>query len=383
MSINAPGVYVEKGENTTKAISMASTGLTVFIGINCSKDLLALPVGGIDAIVSANEAESIIDGDEDAENGNQLLLKAVKSYFSAGGKVCYLANIDGPNVDEFDQSLKTTLDQNTAVNLVCFPGAADKTMKHKALCSKVMSYVEKRADMMFIMDIPEKEDGTVMAYNDAIDYSLEFSASSYTTGYYPWVSLDGKSFVPPCGLIAAQYGITDSAVGVHQAAAGVQHGALTAVVGVNSVITQNIQNAVVNESAKLKLNIIRPVAGYGICLWGARTLDTGEYMHLNVRRLFVFAEKSIKESLKWVVFEPNSTQLWGIVERGITAFLLKLWQQGALVGNKAEDAFYVKIDAENNPSSERDQGYLNIEIGMAPTHPAEFVVIKLVQNTKS
>ncbi len=382
MAINAPGIYVEKGENTNRAIAMASTSLTAFIGIKCSKDLVALPLGGIAAITSTNEAKALIDV-SDKKLGNQLLLDTVLSYFSAGGRVCYLINADGPEVDKFDPSFKAALDKNTSISLVAFPGSTLKSTDHLALTSKVMTYVQNRADMLFIMDCPQKDNASVMSYNEAINYFMTLAASSYTVGYYPWVSLDGSNFIPPSGLIAAQYGVTDSNVGVHQAAAGVQHGVLTSAVGVQAIVSQNFQNSVVNDSKKLKLNVIRPVTGYGICLWGARTLDTGEFMHLNVRRLFVFAEKSIKESLKWVVFEPNSQKLWGIVERGITAFLLKLWKQGALVGAKAEEAFYVKINKENNPASERDQGFLNIEIGIAPTHPAEFVIIKLVQNTKS
>ncbi len=112
-------------------------------------------------------------------------------------------------------------------------------------------------------------------------------------------------------------------------------------------------------------------------------MKTGEFKHLNVRRLFIFAEQSITGSLKWVIFEPNNKALWGTVQRSITSFLRNLWQQGALVGTKEEEAFYVKINEENNPESGRDQGFLNIEIGMAPTHPAEFVIIKLSQNTKT
>jgi uncharacterized protein len=377
MAINTPGVHFEKAASTDRAIAMASTSLTAFIGVKC------LANTGVISITSSVEADSLIDG-SDKKLGNDLLVSAVKSYFSAGGKICYIVSAESSAVDKFESSIKTALNKVTNLSLVAFPGSASmKASEHQALCSKIMAYVENRADLFFIMDCPNKEDGSSMGYGDAITYCMSLSASSYTTAYYPLVSTDGgKNFIPASGLIAAQYGITDATVGVHQPAAGAIHGALTTATSVKTVISQNIQVATLNDEKKLKLNAIRPINGYGICLWGARTLNTAEFKHLNVRRLFIFAEKSIKESLKWVVFEPNNKELWGTVERGITAFLLKLWQQGALVGNKSEEAFYVKIDEENNPASERGQGFLNIEIGLAPVHPAEFVIIKLAQATK-
>jgi phage tail sheath protein FI len=39
----------------------------------------------------------------------------------------------------------------------------------------------------------------------------------------------------------------------------------------------------------------------------------------------------------------------------------------------------VKCDAENNPPSQRDLGYVTAEIGVAITKPAEFVVFKIGQ----
>jgi phage tail sheath protein FI len=56
-----------------------------------------------------------------------------------------------------------------------------------------------------------------------------------------------------------------------------------------------------------------------------------------------------------------------------------VWQSGALFGATAEEAFVVKCDAENNPPELRDLGQVVIEIGVAVTKPAEFVIFRLTQ----
>jgi Bacteriophage tail sheath protein len=80
-----------------------------------------------------------------------------------------------------------------------------------------------------------------------------------------------------------------------------------------------------------------------------------------------------------VVFEPNDMDLWERVKRDVSAFLVRTWRDGALFGNTASEAFYVKCDAENNPVEVRDVGQLIVEIGIAPVKPAEFVIIRLSQ----
>jgi phage tail sheath protein FI len=102
-----------------------------------------------------------------------------------------------------------------------------------------------------------------------------------------------------------------------------------------------------------------------------------EWTYITVRRLFIYVEQSIRQSLQWVVFEPNDQQLWSSVRRDISAFLTSLWQQGGLFGATAQEAFFVTCDASNNPPEARMQGQLYIDIGLAPIRSAEFVILRL------
>ena len=56
-----------------------------------------------------------------------------------------------------------------------------------------------------------------------------------------------------------------------------------------------------------------------------------------------------------------------------------LEQSGAtgVFGATREEAWYVKIDETINPFSEQALGRLHIEIGLRPTYPAEFIVVRI------
>jgi hypothetical protein len=133
------------------------------------------------------------------------------------------------------------------------------------------------------------------------------------------------------------------------------------------------------ELNKIGIDVIRVFQSGGRpVVWGARTTSTGsEWRYINIRRLFLFLEESIEEGIRWAVFEPNNPSLWKKLKRTITAFLTQQWRDGALFGTKPEEAFYVRIDEVINPDTERALGRLHIEIGVRPSYPAEFIIVRI------
>jgi uncharacterized protein len=82
-----------------------------------------------------------------------------------------------------------------------------------------------------------------------------------------------------------------------------------------------------------------------------------------------------------VAFEPNDFKLWIRIDRELSAYFESLFQQGALKGRTLQEAFYVKCDAQTNPPEVRDAGKVVTEIGLAPTVPSEFIIVRLVHGS--
>jgi phage tail sheath protein FI len=203
------------------------------------------------------------------------------------------------------------------------------------------------------------------------------STRGYAALYYPWLRVRAASggvliLVPPSGHICGIIARVDNSRGVFKAPANeIVNGAL----GVERTMS-DIDQGQLNLQG---INVIRLFqAGGRPMLWGARTTATDRnWQYVNVRRLFLFIEESIEEGIRYAVFEPNNLQLWQKLKRTITDFLTRIWRDGGLFGAKPEEAFYVRIDETLNPFSEQALGRLNIEIGLRPTYPAEFIIVRI------
>lgn len=128
------------------------------------------------------------------------------------------------------------------------------------------------------------------------------------------------------------------------------------------------------------VNLIRSFPGQGIRVWGARTASSDpNWKYVNVRRLFIFFEESIKANTNWGVSEPNDERLWARVKSTIDGFLRSIWREGALAGSTEGEAFYCNIGPSTMSQDDINNGRLICEIGVAPVKPAEFVVFRITQ----
>jgi len=129
------------------------------------------------------------------------------------------------------------------------------------------------------------------------------------------------------------------------------------------------------------VNAVRFVAGQGIIVDSSRTLSTSPlWLYVNVRLLFNFVKSSLGSSLRWVVQEPNDETLWNKVKfNSVQPFLLGLWRRGAFGPGSPDEVFTVKVDAENNPPANIQQGIFTVEVYFYPSRPAETVVITIGQ----
>ncbi|WP_435603052.1 phage tail sheath family protein [Streptomyces sp. bgisy130] len=245
----------------------------------------------------------------------------------------------------------------------------------KAVQLGLISHCELMGDRMAVLDPPP-----ALNARDIRKWRQEIAGydSRYAALYYPWIKAFDPATgqtrtIPPSGHMAGVWARNDSERGVHKAPANeIVRGA----VDLELQITRGEQDLL----NPVGVNCIRAFPGRGIRVWGARTMASDPaWRYLNVRRYFNYLEESILIGTQWVVFEPNDAALWARIRRNISAFLVNEWRSGALFGQRPEDAFYVKCDAETNPVESVDLGRVVCEIGIAPVKPAEFVVFRLAQ----
>jgi uncharacterized protein len=204
--------------------------------------------------------------------------------------------------------------------------------------------------------------------------------------YYPWLVVADQFGergdllkIPPSGHVMGIYARTDTERGVWKAPA---NEVVRGILQFETTLTKGEQD-ILNP---LHVNCFRDfrTAGRGLRVWGARTLSSDpEWKYINVRRLFLFIEKSVENGMQFAVFEPNTEALWATVKRSITNFLITVWRSGGLEGLTEEEAFFVNVGyGVTMTQADVDNGRLIVEVGVAPVKPAEFVIIRISQKTR-
>lgn len=292
---------------------------------------------------------------------------------------------------DYQNGLDTLL--NVDVNIVAIPDAVgfpDPTagVIQTQLLDHCQGAPPRVGDRFAILDSKLGDDIT------AVSNRIQPLASFLGFGalYYPWVLVPPAPpapgspppavappnlFVPPSGHMAGLYARIDNSRGVFKAPAGLEAN-LMGTIGVETVLT-DMQQGLLNMS--YGVNVIRVFKGGQPTAWGARTTavvaGNTNWQYVNIRRLFLFLEQSISQGIRFAVFEPNNMDLWGKLKRSIKAFLRDQWNDGALFGATADEAFYVRIDEALNPPDQMALGILTLEIGVRPSYPAEFIVVRI------
>ena len=306
----------------------------------------------------------------------------------AGGADEKLATL-GPA--DYQNGLDTLL--SVDVDIVAIPdamGFPDPTggIIQTALLDHCQGVPPRVGDRFAILDSKLGDD--ITAVSNRIQPLASFNG--FGALYYPWVLVPpappppGSApptvappnlLIPPSGHVAGLYARIEDSGGVFKAPAGLEAG-LQGTIGVERILTDT-QQGLLNMT--YGVNVVRVFKGGQPIVWGARTTAVAagnlNWQYANIRRLFLFLEKSISQGIRFAVFEPNNTSLWSKLSRSISAFLKQAWIDGALFGDTAKDAFYVRIDDALNPPDQMALGILTIEIGVRPSYPAEFIVVRI------
>lgn len=421
----SPGVYVEEVPSAVAPIAGVGTSTAGFVGLvndtvimppqpgkfqkNAAGavvlDAQGKPTPILYTVANRGEAQLITNWEEfkksfgDVQAENRVLANAVYGFFNNGGTRCWVTRVtsllkttDTPAVDQIADALSgfEAIDEIAIVavpmptNLGGADAAANLTRRAEVR-ELLLSHCERTQDRFAIVDGAETVEGALTP--QSIDSNAAGNASgrtsNYAAVYFPWLDVGEREsngairYMPPSGHIAGIYARVDTNRGVHKAPANETiRGALD--------LKYRVSKAQQDGLNPDGINIIRQFNG-NVTVWGARTIGGDanitpqDFRYINVRRLFNFLRESIDEGTQWVVFEPNTPDLWAKITRNVTAFLTNVWRDGALFGATPQEAFYVRCNAETNPPEVRDAGQVITEIGVAPVKPAEFVIFRISQ----
>lgn len=316
-----------------------------------------------DAGSKGNPVESILgDGNE---SGAFFLEKGTDGSISKVNAGTFIGQDGGPGKRTGIQSFI----ENSLVSMMAVPGI---TMPEVMVA--LVSHCENLKSRFAVFDMPKDmyKTADLIEYRGIID-------STYAAMYHPWIEVFDRSsnksdYIPPSGAVLGVYSRTDINRGVHKAPAN----ETVFCTGLKVNYTKDEQDILNPEG----VNLIRALPGQGIRIWGARTASSNSsFKYVNVRRLFIYVEESIKANTNWVVFEPNDATLWQRVELTISGFLDGLWRNGMLAGDSPATSYFVEIGPSTMSRDDIQNGKLICNIGIAPSRPAEFVIFRVTQFT--
>jgi phage tail sheath protein FI len=344
--------------------------IVVSVGTDDGTDVFArlLGPGGVAALVTPGSTVDSRSVDVVLDGGND-------------GDAPQDAEYEGTVLPDDSKTGLVALEDIDEVSIVAAPGStaryavsdADAQMAH-AIVNGLIAHAELMRYRIAVID-----SGVGMTINDVRQMRAQFD-SSWSAFYYPWVQIldpitGVANLMPPSGFIAGVYARNDVNRGVYKAPA---NEVINLAINFERPINK-AQQEVLNPEG---INCLRFFEDRGYRIWGARTMSSDpEWKYVNLRRYFAFLEHSLDKGTQWAVFEPNGEALWANVRGTIDDFLFDQWQSGALLGDKAEQAYFVRCDRSTMTQNDLDNGRLVCEIGVAALRPAEFVIFRIGQWT--
>jgi uncharacterized protein len=303
-------------------------------------------------------------------DGAQVALTSGGSDGSAPTDGIFIGSDGGPGNRTGIQALSEIED----ISIVAVPGITSASVQ-----AALIAHCETLRYRFAILDAAPKSGNLPPDLNDVQKQRDQFD-TKYAAIYYPRVRIydpvkGRQAIAGPSGHIAGIYARVDDQHGVSKAPA---NEAIAGITDYETPVSEAEQKMVKD------INVLRDFrsSGGGLRVFGARVMTSdSDWKYINVRRLLIYLERSIETGTQWVVFEPNDARLWAKVRQSISAFLTRSWRDGALMGTKVEEAFFVKCDSTTMSQDDIDNGRLICIVGVAPARPAEFVIFRIGQWT--
>lgn len=253
------------------------------------------------------------------------------------------------------------------MNLLAVPGVHNKKVTDKArqICSD-------RGDALCIMDVTGSSVSDVISRLKAREID-----DNYAACYYPDLKLNDRTNnkilrVSPSVAVLGAIAYSDRVGQAWFAPAGLNRGGLDQFDIVDVVDRLTFSDR--NDLYDVRINPIASFPNEGIVVFGQKTLQVkaSALDRINVRRLLIFAKKTIASAAKLLLFESNNASTWQRFLNTVNPILDNIRQ------NQGLERFKVVMDSTTNTPDLVDRNIMTGKIFLQPTKVAEFIDLSFI-----
>lgn len=275
------------------------------------------------------------------------------------GSTAYADAIDIlANTDQYD------------IDLLFTPGLVDNYANHSTIITRGINMVEDRGNTFYVID-PTYKGSTV----GQAQTSADSRNTNYAAYYYPWCQVSDPDlgrpvWLPPSCVVAGVYSFNDLVAHPWFAPAGLNRGSLDTVIQTERFMTKN-------DRDNLYVKNINPIASFvveGNTVFGQKTLQKKQSAldRINVRRLLIDAKRTVSQTVKYLVFENNTSQTRARFLELTDPYFRRVRDQQGLYD------YRIIIDESNNTPDVIDRNEMRAQIYLKPAKTAEFIIVDFV-----
>lgn len=195
--------------------------------------------------------------------------------------------------------------------------------------------------------------------------------------FAPYLKNSSDRFVPPSSYVAGVACSRYINEGFQQPPAGARY-PLRGVTGVKFDITAQQQEV----TYALGLNPIRKLPNRGVLVWGSRTLSSDpQFRFVNTRVILNVLLDVMNRSFDDILFEniDSGSTVFSRVKSIGTQILNQFYRQGALYGNRPEQAYLVVCDSSNNTSALLENGTVRMDAYVTTSPTLERLAVTIAR----
>lgn len=350
--------YVNQFVTTPYNFSSESSLVGTDLQNRSARKFTVLPAGGFDGWDIYRSSRTNLNS---FRKGQSRYENSIPSFGSQLGDSTsdYYAFLAGINLFQNNEEIPNNLLATGGIDL----------SNHLSLVNETVDIIEnQRADMLYIVNIPNIEPSET--YAEEIANIVENSGldTSYAATYAPWIQIQDEGgrrvYIPPTAEVFRVLAFTDNKFFPWFAGAGSSRGRLVNAFRPRKKLFQEERDTLYNER-------VNPIYMYNgePHLWGNRTLQTRDSFlrQISVRRLLLFAQRTIINAARAILFDQNDDEFEDKFLRTVNPIL------ESIADNRGIRRFEVRT--ANNDATSRQRGLFYGQIFLTPIGAVEQIVL--------